>query len=524
MKTIWKKGLQLVLVLCLLVSSITGCGKAADTSKKGEDKTTAATVDTSEKVDLVFYVMGDAPKDMQKVQDKINEILLDKINATVTFNFTTWTDWQTKYNMVLMSGEDVDLIYSANWIDYANLSKKNAFLPLDDMLETYAPDIKKLVSDDVWNQMKIDGSIYAVPSTGIEYTNSGVQYREDLRKKYNLPVPDSIENMQAYLEGVKANEPKQALMTPSVNTAAFDYSFGAALALQAKYGWVNQGPMYGLAAEYSNPSELINYWASDDFRTDMKLMKDWADKGFWSKSALSEAPSSDAFVNGQSVMIVEGQNAAKYIGSKATIATDHPDWEAAFIPYAKMNGVAYLTHPTSNATAIPTNSKNPERALMALNLLYTDQTLNRLIQYGIEGEHYTIDENGFYVPGEKNEDYKSESANTWNLRNPNTSLPKESDAELTAIFGEMGQIAAKTKTPDIDIFTGFVEDTAPYSAELAALSTVMTQYLAPIQAGLVPDVDKAIDEFLEKADQAGLAKIQEEYTKQWKAYCEEYGY
>ena len=56
------------------------------------------------------------------------------------------------------------------------------------------------------------------------------------------------------------------------------------------------------------------------------------------------------------------------------------------------------------------------------------------------------------------------------------------------------------------------------------MKTVLTQYLAPIEAGLVPDVDAAIKTFMEKAKAAGLDKIQAEYTKQWKAYCAEYKY
>ena len=47
----------------------------------------------SERVDLVFYLLGDAPAGLDRVEDKINEILLEKANATVDFQFSTWTDW-----------------------------------------------------------------------------------------------------------------------------------------------------------------------------------------------------------------------------------------------------------------------------------------------------------------------------------------------------------------------------------------------------------------------------------------------
>lgn len=52
----------------------------------------------------------------------------------------------------------------------------------------------------------------------------------------------------------------------------------------------------------------------------------------------------------------------------------------------------------------------------------------------------------------------------------------------------------------------------------------MRQYLAPLQAGLVDDVDAAVEEFRTKVKDAGLDVVREAYTEQWKAYCDEYGY
>ena len=89
---------------------------------------------------------------------------------------------------------------------------------------------------------------------------------------------------------------------------------------------------------------------------------------------------------------------------------------------------------------------------------------------------------------------------------------------------ELSQIAHTTKYPDVDIYSGFVEEYDDYAAERAALQAVMIQYLAPIQAGLVEDVDMAIDDFLKEAKEAGLSKIQKAYAAQWTAYCKKRGY
>lgn len=534
-----RKQLKIIISVLLTVgfvaSALTACmnnnpkGKEAASESKGKEavevpeREGTESADTSQRVDLVFYLMGDPPNDMSLVQDKINEKLLKKINTTITFKFTSWTDWQTKYNMILSSGEDCDLIYTANWMNYAGLASSNAFTPLDGLLPEYAPELYNGISEDVWKQMKVNDKIYSVPSSKREYTNAGIMYREDLREKYNLPKPDSFDNLEAYLMGVRKNAPNQSIMKPSVNPASFSYSFSATMALQAKYTWVQPGAPYGLAADYNTPSRLFNYWASRDFKDDMKIMKKWADAGFWSSSALSDANNSDAFVNGQEICIVDGQNPAKYVGAFYNPKLGK-GWKVDYIPYARINGIAYANHPSGNGTAIPTNSKYPERAAMALEQLYMDKDINRLIQYGQKGTHYTIDNDGYYKDGEKHSDFVPESANAWGLRNPLWALPSRGDDKLNKIFSELHSIALKTNYPDIDIASGFVEVYDDYASERAALATVMTEYLAPLQAGMVRDVDAAVEEFLQKADEAGLAKIQKAYILQWKAYCEKNGY
>jgi putative aldouronate transport system substrate-binding protein len=502
----------------LAVACVFASGSSAGSGASG------AAASTSQRVNLVLYQVGDPPNDIAAVQDKINEILLSKINATLTVNFSTWTDWITKYNMVLASGEPCDLIYTANWMSYAALANNDAFVPLDKLLPQYAPELWNLIPQGSWNQMRVKGNIYSVPLSAGEYGMGGVMYREDLRAKYNLPVPDSLENIEAYAAGIKRNEPNQQIFGDAVTTGNFGILYGTPAVFSFKYSWVYPDPVYGIVANYNTPSESYDYWKTQDFRDDMKLMKRWADLGFWSRSALSESNDADVFNSGKSVIAVGGMNPAKYIGAVNGFAETHPDWKVGYAMYARKNGVAYANSPIANGTAIPVNSRYPERAAMALNLLYTDKTLNQLIMYGIAGTHYTINANGYYVKGPKGDDYGYEGANTWNLRNPNFQIPQESDKALNAVFDELHTLALKTKTPDVDIYSGFMENYEPYSAERAALSTVLVQYLAPIQAGLVSDVDAAIDEFLQKARAAGLDRIQQEYSKQWKAYCEQYGY
>ena len=500
---------------------------ASASSEADASGSEAADVDLSERVDLVFYVAGDAPTDELVVEEAINEKLLEKLNATVDFQFTTWTDFQTKYSNELLAGTP-DLIYIANWFNYGTFAKEGAFLELDELLPTYAPKLTELCGTYL-DQCKVDGAIYAVPAMWPEYVSSGITYREDLRAKYDLPVPNSIENLEAYLLGIQENEPNQGLLLPTTgDSTGLSHAFDAAWILNFKYPWVTtNGLSYGLSANADSPSQVYDYWFSDDFVDDMKLMKKWAGYGFWSKSALSDTNDSESFKNGLCVASFWGQNPAKCNTNKNDFETAGQGWEAEYVAFGETTGVIYPGHATQNGTAIVRGCENPERALMVLEYFMTDEEMYRLVQYGIEGTHYQFDENGYYqtiMNDDGTSNFGSEAFNTWNLRNAEFKLGNESDERLQKVFDRLEAIGAKCKYPNTDIAAGFTEVYDDYAAERTAISNVMRTYLAPLQAGLVDDVDAAVEEFRTKVNEAGREKVVEAYKAQWAAYCESMGY
>lgn len=479
--------------------------------------------DMSEEANLVFYVMGDAPKDEIAAEEALNAVLKEKFNATIDFQFTTWTDFNIKYNTQLTSG-GADLIYIANWLNYGLLARAGAFLELDELLAAYGPELQALAGEDMLNMCRIEGDLYAIPALWPEYVPLGIKYREDLRAKYDLPYPNTLENVEAYLAGIQANEPNQGLLRPTNTEAAtsLQVGFDMAYILNMKYGWAAEnGFPYGITANYETPSDVYDYWFSEDFVEDCKMFKKWADMGFWSKSALSDTNDNEAYDNGLAVAEVAGMNPNKQITSATNFAKDHPEWESAYIAYGETTGVIYPGHATQNGTAIVRGTKYPERCMMILNYLMTDETANRLVQYGIEGTHYEIVD-GLY--NNLSEGFLYENFNTWNLRVNDYKLKQETDVVLQAMFDKYNELGQKTKFPNVNIWGGFTEDYSEYEIERSAVSNVMRQYLAPLQAGLVDDVDAAVAEFRDKVTDAGIEVCREGFTEQWLDYCEEYGY
>lgn len=514
-----KKALTASAGAIMLAAALSGCTSGNNDSSASPGQTTGASpsaalnIDTSKHVTLQFYMLGDAPKDLDLIQSEVNKLAGAELNATVKFNFTTWTDWDQKYKLLLSSGQQVDLIFTADWTQYQAYASSGAFLALDDLLPKAAPGLQSFIPKDMWDAVKVKGKIYTVPSTYKEYVNNGFVYREDLRVKYNLPVPKDLETFEAYLEGIKKNE---STMTPMGINGITDNLINPMRELSGDT--IATTIPYGLGIKYKAPNNVYSYWGSDEQLADLQRVRRWAEKGLFAKNVLNqkEAPG-DLIVSGKTAAIM-GDNPTRYNETRAKMKSLHPDWELGYTPYAAARGFATPVHPVHNGFAIPKNSANPERALAFYEKLVTDKRYNQLTEYGIEGKHYTIS-NGYYkmVGDSTSNGFPREGMLGWAWRNPSYMLFDEGYDGVKQIFAELDKVAKP------DLFTGFAEDYTGYQPERAAIEQVEKQYFYPLYAGLLEDIPGSLSIAMDKAMQAGLEKVQEAYKKQWLAYTAEQG-
>ena len=90
---------------------------------------------------------------------------------------------------------------------------------IGDLMPKVAPKLYFFVPKDLWEAVKINGKIHKVPSAYKENVIGGFVWREDPRKKYNLPKLTDMKTFEAYLQGIKKNEPT---MIPLMANAAIE--------------------------------------------------------------------------------------------------------------------------------------------------------------------------------------------------------------------------------------------------------------------------------------------------------------
>lgn len=225
-----KKMLALGLSMAIAVGTLSGCGNGTNseptTEKKNVSGNAAKTAvaenegisedspyagkgfDLSERKTVVMYAIGDRPADMDEVLEKLNnEYLIPWLNSELEMQFLNWSDYATKYSLVLAGGEAVDLMYTAAWCYYNDEAAKGAFMKLTpEWLEKNMPYSYLQQPQESWEQISINGEIFAVPRGGAFFNGYNfVAVRSDIMDKYGYEKLSSWEDYTSFLKDVAAD-------------------------------------------------------------------------------------------------------------------------------------------------------------------------------------------------------------------------------------------------------------------------------------------------------------------------------
>ena len=476
-------------------------------------------IDTSEHVVITYLVTGDIPTNRtEEVLAKINEKLTEKVNAELKIRWIEWTDWTTKYNLALATQSgDIDLIGTAtDWLNAWPNIQKGAFLPLsEDMLKTYAPKTWEQVPAENWDLCKYNGEIYLMPEDHYaQWTNHGFMYRGDWAREAGLENGvHSWADLGVYFQYIKDNKPDVIPWDANGN--------GSSYGPQMAGGWqtshttnvyiegIGVDLFYGESKD--NPYTLSNYYIEGDELVNFaKEMKKWADAGYWRTDVLN-------YTGDVAAEMEEGKTGAHqhhtqtWTGERTTMEKKQPGSDLGFFWFGEeMNNVVGLNI-THGAMAVARYSKNPERALMVYDLMRNDPEIYRLMQYGIEGDMYTIDENGYIVRPEGFEQGKDGvDLNYWWGRNDDLELRdgKKDWEAIDALYAAYD--AVKINYP----YGRVVFELTNIQMYLDNLSNVYNTYMPRIVFGMMEDPEAYVAEFRAQLKAAGIEMCMQEIQRQ----------
>jgi len=308
-----------------------------------------------------------------------------------------------KLNLIMASGDLPDLLGYGNADIINKFGPQGAFIPVQDLIAKYGPDIKKSLDNplpndklpykiNAWAEITAsDGNIYTIP--GISSSNAiGAVWgiRIDWLAKLGLATPDTLDDLYKAFVAFKTKD-------PNGNGKADEIPFIAAQGGQAGYVLPMVAAFGAHMSLYRAQDGSIKYGPVEEkYREAIQWLAKIYKEGLLDPDYLTTTR--DQWLSKITSSIggfQYGWPASGYATPNAALQKVNPEYKLMPIspvkgPYGdRYKDTASAGNFIFYRNAITSKNKYPEVTMRLLNYCYTDEgTL--LISYGIEGLHYDM--------------------------------------------------------------------------------------------------------------------------------------
>ena len=486
--------------------------EAAEEDEEEEDEDTEHLVMTA----LLFAPITN--ENMDRVEKRLSEITQEKINCTLDVQWMDPGAYTTNIPMMLQANEQLDLLMFTPIpvCGFQSFMNQKQLMDITDLIPEHAPYIQEVLGDYLQATSK-EGRVYGVGNLQCFEQHLSIDMRRDILEQLGLlEDAQNLTNFQDF-EKILQKVKDETDLNPIVNsdaegTVITTQPFLAGDGDFADAGWVdNCGDSYFYT--YADPADnkIKCYFENEKWLKGIKMVRDWYNKGLVYKDAQTSTESGLTLIRNQ---VAFCDSSATELGceTQAENTTGFPDLNVQ-ISDAKISTNTFQKF----GFAVPVTSKNPEKALELLNLMWEDEEFRNTITWGIEGEDWEVNADGMACfPEGKGPDNTYHTADFF-YGNRLEIIPWE--GQPVDIRQQMKDANEKTEMSE---FFGFTVDSEKVATQVTAVKTVVDEYKPALSAGsLTDDVDGKVAEMIQKMYDAGLQDILDEYQSQLDAWLAE---
>jgi putative aldouronate transport system substrate-binding protein len=551
----YKKMMSVLIVATMLV--ITACGNNTNEAKVNNEPGTADPKSV-EPMTLSYYSEDINPQ-WADMQDDIGKYITEQTGITIDPEFAVG-DAVQKTNLIAASGQYHDLMAPKG--SHGVLIDAGAMLDLTDLIEEHAPNIKRILGDQI-NRLRYsaeDPSIYFIPNLdtiGQVYFDAGGPFnlQHAVVKEQGYP---KIRTLQDYENAIQTYVDKNPTIdgqnTIGLSLLADDWRILISTTNPAFFAtgapddgeYFIDGETYEATYHYRRPAEK-EYFRWLNHMNDIGLLDPESFVQKYDQYLAKIASGRVVATIDQEWEIGDGENALKSAGKHDRAYGHYPvtldeSYKAANFQQTGFNG--------GWGVGITVDAEDPVRAMKFLDYLASEEG-QILINWGIEGKHYTVVDGKRVITPEFLEMKKNDNntfKQTTGVGNYNLSLRYGDGVEDTTgnyyTTNNPVQILENYSPVEKEVLEGYgvtywkdlfpKEDEFPIKAWGAAWNipvpndspnTVYNKKMEDITRKRIPeailakpaDFDKVFDTMLEELEKAGVLDMEKNYTELVKA-------
>ena len=505
-KNVSKRVAALTMTAAMSVGLLAGCG--------GSDTPPSSTGSGDDEITTLIWYMSINPvaPDTDEVIAKLNEYTREKIGVEIDYRVMANPDYKEKMPNLINAGEYYDICFTSNWTtDYLQFTSKEAFMDITELLPQYAKETYDFIPQAIWDAVKVNGSIYGVPSYKEMGWQGGIVYNSDMAEAYGIDMSTvtTLEDYTAVLEIVA--EKSRAEGKDVVGVSGLTNAWPMAAPYESLTG-NPELPAAGAVPAFNNFQDVsgqavFNQYASEEYMNYCQIVRGWNLAGYLGGDPVnydSDIANRDNDFNNGALFSYFIQ----YAPGTAESMSASSGHGVGFVPL--MAPLFETRSALGGLLAISYASEHPDKALEFINLLNTDQYVGTLIRHGIEGEHYTAvgDNQVDKTMGGTLTDNGYDYTYGWQFGTPfNQKWDISYPDNIEQLFQEYNDSAVIAPN------NGFTFDMVPVETQVAALTNVIAEYTPSLETGSV-DPAEYIPRFLEALNANGADTLLEEVDSQ----------
>lgn len=289
--------------------------------------------------------------------------------------------------LIISSGQPYDYVF-LNRTNFDLMYSNGALMDISELLEQYGQNIVEAFPT-LWAATTFDGGIYAIPSTAAQPDSlvNSIVARKDLLDAIGYTedkLPTTLDGFKTMLKDIKAAYPD---MVPLTSIPDYIFSnIASAFNVKGLYE-LRDGKVESLV---NNPN-LEAY---------LTYMNELYAEGLLDAEmpAHTKATAQAKWSSGDAVLIYNSWNGIETpIGAMREL---YPDMEWEVLPLLEdENGKVHaeMKYGATQFGGIPVTAEHPAEAIQAINNLIQIDNFKEIV-LGVEGVHYTANDDGTYTP------------------------------------------------------------------------------------------------------------------------------
>lgn len=358
-----KKTVALLLSVAVIIGGLCGCNSKQTNS--GEVPT------------LVWYTFEKQQDDLQMVIDEANKIIEPAIGAKLDLQIIDSGAYTEKMKMKMASREEFDLCFVGYNNSYVDAVENGGIAPLTELIEEYAPEIYDNVDAAFLEDATIDGEIYAIPNVQVGFVQQASWVQKDILEASGLEFKEinNMKDLEPLFDFVKANYP---------DVIPWQISFGINMWTGTEYELILAD--IAIPKNSKNPKALV-IRDTPEYKDGLNTIREWYEKGYIRQDIATVQDDSMDLRNGKYAVFQSNWKPGNEKNMEITYGRE-------YVPI-KMSE-PYMNAGFSRTTMIGVSdtSKHKDKAIQLISLMNSNKDLYNLICFGIEGKHYTINDEG----------------------------------------------------------------------------------------------------------------------------------